>query len=86
MMAGNVNPQLAHDGNRFLPNLARPSASAENIKAIPRLMTKQALGHLAASGVSGAQNQYSLFRSDWHKTNSLWIGQPADIDPPQAEV
>jgi hypothetical protein len=37
-MAGNVDAQLAHDGDRFRPNLAWPGPGAEYLETVARVV------------------------------------------------
>src|SRR5271166_1935410 len=59
-MTGNVDTKLIHDGNRFRPHMPRSSTSTFNFEAISRVVPKQSFSHLAASGISRAENQNAL--------------------------
>src|SRR5579863_5564306 len=59
-VAAQVDANFLHDGNRFRTDFRRVHARAEDLKAIAGIVPEQALGHLAASGVAGAQDQDAL--------------------------
>ena len=59
-VAGDVDPELRHHGDGFRPHAARAGSGAENLEAIAGVVTQQAFRHLAAGGVSGAQNEDAL--------------------------
>lgn len=46
-MARNVDAQLAHDCDRFGPNVARLGPCAEYLEAVARVMAQKAFSHLA---------------------------------------
>src|SRR5271165_4217580 len=56
-----VDAKFLHDGDRLRANCGRIHASAEDFEAVTRVVAQQALGHLAAGGVPGAENQNGLF-------------------------
>src|ERR1035437_3193379 len=65
-MAGDVDAELLHDGDGFGAHFRGLRAGGKDIKATARFVTPQAFGHLAAGGVTGAQNQDALLH---RKTN-----------------
>src|SRR5262249_37913725 len=55
-VAGNINADLPHYLNRLWPDAARSHPGAVNFKGVSAVVTENSLGHLAARGVSGAEN------------------------------
>jgi len=47
-VAGNINAQLAHYGNRLRADATRFSSSAEDLETVSRVVPQQPLRHLAA--------------------------------------
>src|SRR5262245_44189575 len=62
-MMRDVDSDFLHDRNRVGSDVAWDETSAENFKAIARHLAQQALAHLAARYVAGADDQHSLFVS-----------------------
>jgi hypothetical protein len=66
-MAGDVDAQLAHDGDRPRTNLAWLGSGAPNFELIAGVMAEQAFGHLGPGGISGAENEDALFMHLVHR-------------------
>src|ERR1035438_6224321 len=56
-MARNIEAQLPHHRDGFRPDAAWICAGAFHVEAIACVVTEQSLGHLAAGGIAGAQNE-----------------------------
>src|SRR5579862_4637327 len=59
-MPGNVNAELVHDSDRFRPHHAGPGARTLHFEAVPRVVPEQTFRHLAAGGISGAENEHAF--------------------------
>src|ERR1700690_2884972 len=59
-VAGNVDSELPHNGNRFGPYGSRPCPGTEYFEAVSCVVTQEAFGHLASSRVSGTENEDSF--------------------------
>ena len=60
-LPGDVNAEFAHDGNGFAADWLGIRASAENFEAITGIVAEKAFGHLAARGISSAEDQDAQF-------------------------
>jgi hypothetical protein len=60
-VAGDVDSDFLHDGNRLRPYVRSPCSGALNVKLIAAIVTKKALRHLASGRVCGAKNENSFF-------------------------
>lgn len=60
-MTGYVDADLVHDSNSLGANDRRGDAGALDHEAVAGHVTEKALGHLAAGGVSGAEDKNALF-------------------------
>ena len=55
-MAGNINADFVHCLNRFGADEAGFGSSTEDFKIFPAIVTQNSFRHLAASGISSAEN------------------------------
>src|SRR5262249_35279868 len=60
-VAGNIDPDLTHCLNRLRPHGARLHAGAVDFEGLAAVVSQNAFRHLAPGGVSGAENQDTLF-------------------------
>lgn len=60
-VAGDVDAELAHDGDCLWANVAWFGSGARDLEAMARVVAEEAFGHLASGGISGAENEDSFF-------------------------
>lgn len=71
-MPGNVDADLGHRFDRLGTNLRRLDTGAFDLKSIAGYVTQNSFSHLAAGGVSGAENQNAFFVAhDFFGTSQL---------------
>src|SRR6266850_5431925 len=72
-----VDPDLAHHGDRFRPDVRGRHAGAERLHAIAEVVADQPLGQLAARAVRSAQDEDAAF----HRVEETGFETESDLKP-----
>ena len=78
-VSGNIDTKFFHDGYCFWPHMPGSRSCTLNFEAISRIMPEQSFSHLASSGISGAENQYSFLHLFAHEVvKSAGVENPVE--------